>query len=724
MADRSILYRIRAALQGNFVAVADEVELTAAHVGVISGATDVATAVARFDGTGIGSSIFQFSGSYSAQASNISEWFGDRQQTRLRCIDNSGISPVTFSLPGSTALGTAFDTLVANGLPEVIRFVIEYTGPTTTFLRVIPRAAPSPQIVGTTAIIVRSSIGATVEVTRTSGTISDYVFQAIGQIGDVGGGTVDALKLINPATEFWDATDGATLPSSSVVKGNAYRVANAPSDGSGRFGEVMENGDWVVWEGASFTSWAAEPHLWFVLPAHDVRRVSALGTEFLNDVALSTVSDRNAVIRGANYADSAGEIRLKIYPTRADYTAADLNTTGDIDEFTDLTSTTGYLAIRLTGTLATVQSVLPTLYVYEDNAGTFTKLINLNRDFTYEGDFGAESDYLSNASIDYVGGTTLKIYIGEDVDRFNAPNLDVRLENLSDELQQQLESREPWASTAGVFFSGSSVRDILVADRIDYSPGYSKGVDWRDMANSTTINENRYLDGALSISVNLAAFTLDGFGNSLQKIVGITFQRNDGQTGEGAMMEIGLSSAFLRVNTSNQLQVNTAVGGTPNWVTFSDGGSDAILSSGDNYLLFEMVPTIPGDFTRWDVVADFYDGTNRQELNNVIVTPEGNATGDNLGFSRSSNQRGQVLNFSAINSPGYLTHSQLDTVSRQHRSDKWNLGFARLIEGSTTKEVDIATRIRMPDFVLASPGGTEYTLTVADDGTLKTTEVV
>ena len=344
---------------------------------------------------------------------------------------------MVFTLPGSSALGTAFDSLVTSGLPEVLRFVIEYTGD-TSFVRVIPRAG-GPQIQGTSAIVVRPGIAATVEITRTSGTISSYVFQAIGQIGDVSPGTADAIKLINPATAVWNANDGGTLPTTGVVKGNAYRVANAPADGSGRFGEVMEDGDWVVWEGETFTAWSTEPHAWFVLPAHDVRRISALETEFLNDVQESPLSDRNTVIRGANYADPAGEIRLKIYPTRGDYSAADLNTTGDVDEYTDAADQTGILAIRLTGTQATLASVLPTLYVFgEDTAGRFTRLLNLSRDFQYEGDFGAESDYTSLLPINYGAGTFLRIYFGTEVERYTSPNLDINEGNLSDDVQRKL----------------------------------------------------------------------------------------------------------------------------------------------------------------------------------------------------------------------------------------------------------------------------------------------
>ena len=235
MADRSILYRIRAALQGGKVAVASEVELEQTYPGVLTGVSEVESALQRVDGTGIGAPIFNFSGPYSAASANISEWFDNRQQVRMRCTDPGGIFPVTFDLPGTTALNTAFDALVTAGLPETLRLTIEYTGTTATFLRIQPRIAPSPQIAGTTSIIVRSGIAATVEITRSSGTISDYVFTAIGGIGDPASGGFDSIKLINPATAVWDASTNGTLPSTNVAKGNAYKVVNAPSDGTGRF---------------------------------------------------------------------------------------------------------------------------------------------------------------------------------------------------------------------------------------------------------------------------------------------------------------------------------------------------------------------------------------------------------------------------------------------------------------------------------------------------------
>ena len=704
MADRSILYRLRAALQGGFVAVAHEVQVVRTYAGLLAGSADVETGLIRLDATGIGAAIFRFTGSYSAQNSNINEWFGGRQLTRLRCTD-SGLGPaitgsVNLDLPGTLALNTAFDQLVTDGLPEIIRFVIEYTGPSKDFLRVQPRAAGSgPQITGTTSIIIRSGIAAEIEVTRASGVVSDYTFLSIGGIGDGSTSNADSLKLINPSVQNWDASASGVLPT-QVVKGNAYKVVNAPTDGSGRFGEVMQNNDWVVWEGETFTSWSAEPHLWFVVPAHDVRRITALESDFLTDTQITPQSDRNTIVRGEDYATDAahGEIRLKIYATKGDYDAADLNTTGDIDVYTDASDQTGFLAIRLDGTAATLADVLPTLYVYvEDGSGNFTRLGNLSTDFTHEGDFGSESDYLAISSIDYTKNDSIRVYIGSVIDRYNNPNLDVFEPNLSAALQAKINSREAWASIAEVLFSGATVRDIHVADRVEYDTGYSRGIDWRDMANSTTINANRYIDSDLTITANNAAFTITGFGPNIQKVVGIELQRNDAQTGDGAMMEMGSLQPFIRVNTSNQIQVNTTVGNGESWSSLGDSTGAVTLGSVDNFLAFELLPQpTSSNPDQWEIVVAFYDGTNYKQLNNITFTPSGVANGDNLGFSRSSVQRGEVLSFKAILSPGYLTHSQLSGLIRQHRVDKWDFGFARLIEGSDAKEVVLTTELVTP----------------------------
>jgi hypothetical protein len=218
------------------------------------------------------------------------------------------------------------------------------------------------------------------------------------------------------------------------------------------------------------------------------------------------------------------------------------------------------------------------------------------------------------------------------------------------------------------------------------------------MAESTTINENRYADDALTVTVNLAAFTITGFGAHLQKLIGIKLQRNDANNGEGAMIETGLGNGFLRINTSNEIQINTTVGGgSDTWVSLNDGSGNVTLGSGaDNFLLFEMLETVPGVATSYDVVGAFFDGSNYHQLNNLVFTPDASITGDNLGFSRSVNQRGQITRFSAIDSSGYLFHSKLEDLLRHNQEDNWDFGYARLIVGSDKKRLDLVAELALP----------------------------
>ena len=157
-------------------------------------------------------------------------------------------------------------------------------------------------------------------------------------------------------------------------------------------------------------------------------------------------------------------------------------------------------------------------------------------------------------------------------------------------------------------------------------------------------------------------------------------------------MEIGSAAAFLRVNLSNEIQINTAVGGAETWQSLSSASGNITLSdSVNNSIVMEIVPSGSG----YELIADFYDGTTYTEANAIQFTVTG-STGDNLGFARNAVERGQVLEFKAINSPGYLRHSELNTLHRQHFDDKWDFGFARLIAGGSFKEVDFATRVNLP----------------------------
>ena len=257
---------------------------------------------------------------------------------------------------------------------------------------------------------------------------------------------------------------------------------------------------------------------------------------------------------------------------------------------------------------------------------------------------------------------------------------------------------QPWFAIAALLLSGATSQDVHNEDRVDYVDGYTHGVDWRDMSQTTTINENRYIDPALTIGVNNTAFTMDGFGDAnFTKLAAVRLRSNDGTSNDGALVEYGLGNAIIRVNSNGEVQANKALGSiTEDWETFSTGAGNISLATGDNnWLLFELVER-PNVDRGMEYVAVFYNGTDYFQLNDITAVRNLSLTGDDWGVSRSSSQRGQVLEFRVINSPAYLSHSALETLLRQHRNDKWDFGFARLTEGSDAKEVDLTTILNLP----------------------------
>lgn len=401
---------------------------SSSQTGLINNSANVQIALDRVDATGLGAPIFAFSGNYAAASANISEWFNDQANRHLQGAAGQANGLRTFDLPGTTALNSVFDSLTGHGLPELYRLTISYLGGvagasvTENRLLVRPRSSPSPQIDGRASVTLAHGDQVTFEITRSSGTLSTYNVISEGRLqGSPAGDTLDDIQL---RTEIWNANDGGILPS-TVLQGYAFRVANAPTDGSGRFSEVMYDGDWVVWSAATFTQWSDTAN-WFVIAAGDVRRLTLAGQQFLEHVGTKTVT-----VRGADYADSAGEIRIGLY--NGTYDPGDLNNNAPIDAYSgtsDFLNAT--VAVRLTGTNATLSAVLPTLAMYvEDVQGVFSFIGNMSTDFTFEGNFAAESDYTLNTTYNYRAGDVLRIYVTSDSE-FNTISDYQSVDNIDD----------------------------------------------------------------------------------------------------------------------------------------------------------------------------------------------------------------------------------------------------------------------------------------------------
>ena len=436
------------------LADADQVVIAqGALTGLLLNATDNQAAFERIDATGLGAPIFTFPGSYAAAGANITEWFNGQSTRHLQGAAGQANGLRTFDLPGTGALTTVFDALTTAGLPELYRLTVSYLGGvagtsvTTNRLLIRPRVSPSPQIDGRASVTLAHGDTATFEISRTAGVISTYNVVSEGRLaGSPAGDTLDDIQL---RTEIWNANDGGVLPS-VVLQGYAFRVANAPTDGSGRFGEVMYDGDWVVWSAATFTQWSDTAN-WFVIAAGDVRRLTLQGQQFLEHVGTKTVT-----VRGADYSTTpgVGETRIGLYS--GTYDPGDLNNNAPIDAYS---ATSDFLnatvAVRLSGTNASLAAVLPTLAMYvEDVQGVFSFIGNLSTDFTFEGNFGAESDYTLNTTYNYRAGDVLRIYVTSDSE-FNTISDYQAVDNIDDgalaELKLDAETRRKLNSTGPNF---------------------------------------------------------------------------------------------------------------------------------------------------------------------------------------------------------------------------------------------------------------------------------
>lgn len=382
------------------------------QTGLINGSANVQLALNRIDATGLGAPIFAFSGNYAAAGANQSEWFNGQANRHLQGAAGQANALRTFDLPGTSALNTVFDALVADGLPELYRLTISYLGGvagasvTVNRLLVRPRVSPSPQIDGRTSVTLAHGDQVTFEITRSGGTISTYNVISEGRLaGSPAGDTLDDIQL---QSATWDASSSGALPT-GVLQGYAYKVVNAPTDGSGRFGEVLYTDDWVVWSAATFTQWSDTDN-WFVIAAGDVRRLTLQGQQFLEDVGT-----RTRTVRGGQFSTSPQDRNhwFRIYDSPADYSAADINASTDEGSITTATNRDGArLAIRFAGNNAAIATLLTTLDAYEEDAfGNFNLIGNLSTDFTFEGDFGSESDYVASSDYDFSAGSTVRLYL-------------------------------------------------------------------------------------------------------------------------------------------------------------------------------------------------------------------------------------------------------------------------------------------------------------------------
>lgn len=306
----------------------------------------------------------------------------------------------------------------------------------------------------------------------------------------------------------------------------------------------------------------------------------------------------------------------------------------------------------------------------------------------------------------------------------NVQILDRNLRNVT------LPVNAPYDQAARLFFGGSTIETDEVSDRVEYSEGYSLGIDYRDNAEGAVNDATHFVDTAITVVGNLASNTFTyPASTTFQRLISMQIQLNTGLNGVGAMVVLltdgsAVENEFVHIALDNTIEVDTdPISGSGTHVTVQDGLGNVVLDDG-SWVLLEIVPSSNGVLNNFDVIPAVIkaDGT-RIDCNDIVVDL-GGLDPERLGLSRSQAQRGEITQFKVIQLPGYLRHSQLHNLF-DHVADKWCWGFARLYESGGEEVLTIIHKLKGPlqntltrDITDTAIGGAgNATLTLPDDYT-------
>ncbi len=258
---------------------ANDVIISETFNGVLAGVNNAQTAFQKINDTGIGAPIStETSASYAFVFLNRNDWYN----REVRFINPEDRIQTLF-LPFSSIRDQVLTDDPTKSYP--FRITLSYDGGISTDILTNRLVIPGNSIDASIRITGRSSVTLAKGDSVTFEFINSTDGATILSESTITRATGSALNDIELQTTVWSAAAEGILPSApNVLKGYAYRVIQAPVDGTGRFGEQMQNDDWIVWIGETFTSWSAEPHQWIVIAGHDVSRITAGNTGFLAQV--------------------------------------------------------------------------------------------------------------------------------------------------------------------------------------------------------------------------------------------------------------------------------------------------------------------------------------------------------------------------------------------------------------------------------------------------------
>lgn len=249
----------------------------------------------------------------------------------------------------------------------------------------------------------------------------------------------------------------------------------------------------------------------------------------------------------------------------------------------------------------------------------------------------------------------------------------------------------PLLQNIATFFRGSA-RVVETENSITTTDGYSLGVDFRDVSESVTPNENRYIDNSLTASVNNAFFEITGFGTSVNRLITLQIERGTVAT-EEPLLTIGAEHELVRVNSNYNIEINTSATAEA-WVTIDDGfGGHVTLPQSGVLTLTLQLERISDTVIRIvpvDSVGDTVTAFNDREVM-VNFSTNTNNTLDRMQFGRVTGVAGVLTGFKVAVGT-VLTHAQIRAYLTNHLTDKWVFGLFRL-ETNTTEHFNIEEKV-------------------------------
>lgn len=277
------------------------------------------------------------------------------------------------------------------------------------------------------------------------------------------------------------------------------------------------------------------------------------------------------------------------------------------------------------------------------------------------------------------------------------------------------------STAASTLLSGATLSSDHPDDRIQYANGYSFGVDYRDNAEGDLNDATHFNQEGITITGDLASNTFTSAGwVDWRRLIALNLDIDSvGRSGVGAMMVMfGLDAVteidFLHINATRNIQINTDPGITNTEESLNAGLGAIVLSNSASYwLIFQLVPITSG-YRMVPVLAEIPDGAPNNivytELNDIDIDVS-NVVSTVMGLSRSGVQIARIDEFKIIRAIGYNSHDVLEGFLRNHLTDKWCFGNARLIEGNATPRVDFNTDIGLP--IGSTLNGKEFSIDIS-----------